>query len=341
MPLPLILGIAAGVAALSGIGAGINGGVKLAKANDTMKAAEKTNNDSIKEFEELNSSTTAKMDSLGKYELEILDSFNKFSDLFEKIHNKPEFNEIEIEGAKIPEYNPEKIKEVSVGAAVLLGGLGGAAAGVAGGFAAAGGATAAVMALGTASTGTAIATLSGAAATNATLAALGGGALAAGGGGMALGTSILGVSTAGVAILVGGIIFSITGEAISQKAGDALKQAEENREKIEKVCVYLRQLYSAGESFYNTLDSLNKAYEKHLKILDVLVNFSQKTDYSEYSDKEKIMLENTVLFVALLYKLCQVNLVIRSEGEEALNTVNFDGTYLSMGDAKALLEKVA
>ena len=74
------------------------------------------------------------------------------------------------------------LKKVSIGAGVLLGGLGGAAVGTAGGFAAAGATTSAVMALGTASTGTAIASLSGAAATNATLAALGGGAIAAGAG---------------------------------------------------------------------------------------------------------------------------------------------------------------
>lgn len=341
MPLPLILGIAAGIAALGGVGAGINGGIKLAQANDTMKAAEKINNDSVQEFEALNTSTTEKMDILGKSELEILDSFQKFSDIFEKIHNKPEFKEIEISGAKIPEYNPEKIKEVSVGAAVLLGGLGGAALGTAGGFAAAGGATAAVMALGTASTGTAIATLSGAAATNATLAALGGGAIAAGGGGIALGTTILGISTAGVALLVGGIIFSVVGNGTSQKADEALKQAEENRDKINKICAYLRKLSSAADSFQKTLNSLSAVYQKHLQILDVLVNFGQKTDYSQYSDKEKLALENTVLLVALLYKLCQVNLVIRSEDEKELNTVNFDGVYLSKGDAKSLLEKVA
>ena len=112
------------------------------------------------------------MDRLGKLELEILQSFQKFSDIFERIQNKPEFRAFKHGDVTIPTYSPEDLKKVSVGAGVLLGGLSGAALGTAGGFAAAGATTAAVMALGTASTGTAIASLSGAAATNATLAAL-------------------------------------------------------------------------------------------------------------------------------------------------------------------------
>lgn len=62
---------------------------------------------------------------------------------------------------ELPQYNREELEQISIGAGVLLGGLGGAALGTAGGFAAAGATTAAVMALGTASTGTAIASLSG------------------------------------------------------------------------------------------------------------------------------------------------------------------------------------
>jgi len=37
MPLPLILGAAAAVAGAAGVGSAIHGGVKMKKANDTMK----------------------------------------------------------------------------------------------------------------------------------------------------------------------------------------------------------------------------------------------------------------------------------------------------------------
>lgn len=127
-----------------------------------------------------NEATSRAMDELGTLELEILKSFDEFSDTIERIQNRPQFKEYTKDGVKLPAYGKETLKKVSVGAGVLLGGLGGAAVGAAGGFAAAGATTSAIMALGTASTGTAIASLSGVTATNATLAALGGGALAAG-----------------------------------------------------------------------------------------------------------------------------------------------------------------
>lgn len=173
MPLPLLLGGAAAIAGAVGIGSAVHGGVKMKEANDTMKLAENKHKEAIARFEAQNKKTTTDMDRLGKMELEILDSFQRFSNIFEQIHNRPEFKSYNKEDVSIPAYNAEELKQVSVGAGVLLGGLGGAAVGTAGGFAAAGATTAAVMALGTASTGTAIASLSGVAATNATLAALG------------------------------------------------------------------------------------------------------------------------------------------------------------------------
>lgn len=159
MPLPLILGGAAAAAAAAGVGSAIHGGVKMKKAHDTMKSAEQRHQDNIARFEAQNKQTTEAMDALGKKELEILESFQKFSDIFDRIQNRPEFQEYSKDDVKIPMYNAEELKEVSVGAGVLLGGLGGAALGTAGGFAAAGATTAAVMAFGTASTGTAIASL--------------------------------------------------------------------------------------------------------------------------------------------------------------------------------------
>ena len=39
MPLPFILGAAAAIAAVGGVGSGIHGAVKMKDANDTMKAA--------------------------------------------------------------------------------------------------------------------------------------------------------------------------------------------------------------------------------------------------------------------------------------------------------------
>lgn len=338
MPLPLILGGLAAIAGAAGVGAGIKGGAKMKKANDTMKLADEQHKKNIAGFEMQNKKTNIDMDKLGTYELDILNSFEKFSDLIEKIQNRPEFKAYSKEGITIPEYNAENLKEVSIGAGVLLGGIGGAAMGTAGGFAAAGATTSAVMALGTASTGTTIASLSGAAATNATLAALGGGAIAAGGGGIALGTTILGAATLGVGLLVGGIIFNVTGTSLSDKADEAMEQMKKAEKEINKICSYMKELSEVSIIYMNSLTKVNKIYKRYLNKLEEIITVEGKIDWSYFSKAEKIMVENTVLLVGLLFNMCKVQLVLKAENESQLNTINKKDIRRSINDADRLLE---
>lgn len=341
MPIPFILGAIAIAAGAAGVGSGIHGAVKMKGANDTMHLAKYLHEQNMKKFEEQNKITTAAMDELGTKELEILQSFTAFSDAFEKIQNKPEFKKLNINGVKLPEYSPEHLKEVSVGAGVVLGGLGGAAAGTAGGFAAASATTAAVMALGTASTGTAIASLSGAAATNATLAAIGGGALAAGGGGIALGTTILGASTLGIGLLVGGVIFNITGSKLSDKADEAWSQTMEAQEKIKKICEYLQNLKSISGEYLEALKRVEEIYKEHLDKLQDIVDVQMRTDWNILTQDEQMTVENTVLLVSLLYNMCKVQLVLKSDNEDEMNEINTKEVNKSIQNAEVCLKQLA
>ena len=337
MPLPLFLGIGAAIAGVTGVGTAVHGGVKMKDANDTMKAAQSRQQANIARFEKWNKLTNESMDKLGALELEILHSFSAFSEVIEKIQNRPEFAAYSKDGVELPEYDGETLRQVSVGAGVLLGGLGGAALGTAGGFAAAGATTAAVMALGTASTGTAIASLSGVAATNATLAALGGGAIAAGGGGMALGSTILGATTLGVGLLIGGIIFNVSGHTLSSKADEAWAQMKDNEATIDRLCMYLSDLKQAADGYYTSMEQVNTIYRRHLAGLDAIVNLLGKTDWNQFTDQEKQLTENTVLLVALLYKMCRVELVLKSDAPDGINRVNRTALAESMKDAQALM----
>lgn len=337
MPLPLILGIAAGIAAVSGVGAGIHGGVKMKEANDTMKSADSRHKENIARFESTNKNTTEMMDKLGKLELDILSSFKQFSDVFEKIQNRPEFKEIQVGEVKIPQYNPEELQKASVGAGVLLGGLGGAAMGTAGGFAAAGATTAAVMALGTASTGTAIASLSGVAATNATLAAIGGGSLAAGGLGIAGGTAILGGATLGVGLLVGGIIFNITGSSLSKKADEAWEQMKKAEAQIDKICKYLNELKSTASDYYNSLKSVNDIYKRNFETVRYTVEIDERANWNYFTRQERLATENCVLLVSLLYSMCKVQLVLKSSNDSDTNKINHEAINKAKSTTNAAL----
>lgn len=338
MPLPLILGIAAAIAGIAGVGSGIHGGVKMKEANDTMQSADTRHKRNLARFEEQSKITNEDMDKLGKTELNILESFKKFADIFEKIQNRPQFKTYTQNGVDIPGYSGNKLKEVSVGAGILLGGVGGAAAGTAGGFAAAGAATAAVMALGTASTGTAIASLSGAAAVNATLAAIGGGTLAAGAGGMALGTAILGAATLGVGLLVGGIIFNITGSSLSSKADEAWSQMIKAEKEIDKVCSYMKNLSDYAIKYHHSISVVNKAYQMHLNEMSFFVITYNKTDWTKFTNTEKLITENTSLLVGLLYNMCKIQFVLKSNDENEPNKINSEVIEKSISDAERFLD---
>ena len=318
MPLPLILGVAAAVAGTTGIGLGIRGGVKMKQAKNKLDETQKRNDSNHARLKRMNKSACKAMDTLGENEIKVLSEFQQFSDLFERIKNRPEFANIKIGDVSIPKFNGGEIKKASVGASVLIGGLGGAALGTAGGFAASGATTAAVMALGTASTGTAISTLSGAAATNATLAALGGGSLAAGGGGVALGTTILGAATLGVGLLVGGVIFSFTGSKISSKADKAWDQMISNERKINDICNYLFDLQNTAKSYNATLMRLRSLYLKQLnKMRDIVDSYDEKTvNWYNLSSEEQLVIENMVLIVGVLYNMCKVQLVLGSDDSD-------------------------
>lgn len=341
MPLPFIIGAVAALAAAGGIGSGIHGASKMIDANDTMKTADSRHQRNINRFKKTDAATKETMDKLSAMELDILNSFEDFSNTIEKIQNRPKFKKYKKDGVKLPEYDGETLKKVSIGAGVLLGGLGGAAVGTAGGIAASGATTTAVAALGAASTGTAITSLSGIAATNATMATLGGGALAAGGGGIALGTTVLGAATLGVGLLVGGVIFNVTGNNLSDKADEAWDQMKKAEKTINLICEYLDSLRSAAVKYSQSITTVRDKYQKTFEWVSFLVNDLNTTDWNDFSQDDKIATENAVLLVGLLYKMCKVNLVNKSTNDSDMDTVNETGVDESINNADSVLNNLS
>lgn len=342
MPIPIIVGGAAAGMGAAGIGTGIHGVKKMIEAKDTMKIAQEKQEKAVAKFHEKNNNSIRFMDQLGKDELEILSTFEEFSNMIEKIQERPEFKNYYKDGVDLPKYEAEELKNISIGAGLLLGGLGGAAAGTAGAIAAAGATTSAVMAFGTASTGTAISTLSGVAATNATLAALGGGAIgsSAYAGGVAMGQVVLGGATLGAALLVGGIIFNIVGCKLSDTSDEALRQAKKTEKEVNKICRYLKDLIDTAVPFRNALKKADNIYKKHLIALDNIINTSRKTNWNDFTDEEKKSTENLILLVGLLYKMCRVNLVIKKVNSNDVNIVNKNITNRICEEANMILNEV-
>ncbi|MCM1165918.1 MAG: hypothetical protein NC299_08435 [Lachnospiraceae bacterium] len=340
MPLPLILGIGAAIAGVAGVVSGA-AGISLTKdANDTMNRAKNKYNSAQRKIDEASKTATDKMDELGNLEVEIIASFQRFLDAFEKVKNRPEIEEIDTKAANIPKISLSELKDASIGASALASSLASAAVGTAGGFAAYGGILSAALTFGTATTGTAISTLSGAAATNAAMAFLGGGALTAAGGlGVAGGTALLADAATGVGLLVGGFALGLAGGAMSSKADEAYSQACDAEEKADKACGYLHELQDYTNKYIISLNKVNTPYLSLLERFEEIVN--TKRDYNYFTASEKMLTENLVLLIGLLYSMCKVQLVLKSDNENDMNTVNKNGVDSAIQNADDALYDIA
>lgn len=97
---------------------------------------------------------------------------------------------------------------------------------------------------------------------------------------------------------------------------------------------------TTANKYYATLNSVNVLYKKNFELLDSMVNVLDRRDYNTFSEKEKLVVENTVRLVGLLYEMCKVQLVLKSEGEQ-LNRINYDDIIASTENAGRVIEQVA
>ena len=102
MPFPFLLGAAAVIAGATGVGAGVYGASKMKDAKNTMELAQRCHKENTERYERTQEETSTEMDKLGTLEMEILKSFGHFSDLIERIQNRPNFNEINRGDSSLP-----------------------------------------------------------------------------------------------------------------------------------------------------------------------------------------------------------------------------------------------
>lgn len=295
---------------------------KRCKAEKKVEKAHKRHNRNVARLNDAKDSAVQTMDEMGRLELQIIASFKDFIRIMEYIQNPPKFRAIIGNAIELPELTLANIKDVSVGANTLLGGLGGVAAGTFAAFAASGAVTSATVALGSTVAGVAISSLHGIAATNAVLATLGGGTLAAGGGGIALGTAALNFATLGLGILIGGIIFNCTADEYVEQADEVFEAMLQNERKIFEVCDFLDELHQQGQRYTKVLQRVNAKYQEKLTEADELVKRCGVIDYSLMSHGEQMLVKDLSLLVGWLYSLCKVRFVLQTDEADGVNEVN-------------------
>ena len=339
--LPAILLTISGISGAGGLALSLKSTIDSLDIASKNRYIQEKNEKNILRFEASSSKLEKSLEDLGKQRMIISKNFSVFVNTFEKIKNKPQFTTKPDD--KIPEFDINEIKNISVVANMALGGTGGAVVGSFLGAAAASGTTGLVMALGKASTGIKIAELSGAAKANAALAALGGGAKVAGGGGMALGTIVLNATTLGIGALVQGIAMAYAGSVAKKKTDEAAEQVDKNeiiiREAIE---MQMDVLQSIDDIKIASVQLCNSIYKPLVFKMKDLVN--RDNDWNHYTVEERQLVENNILIVQILnylnnipmYKVVKMN----DKGEVEEIETNTDEVKEAIKTAKESAERI-
>lgn len=296
----------------TGIVTGVNGTLKISDAKKAIETADKLYYIKKKEFDVQKRRVVNELERLGISQKIAQASFTRFADAFERIQNRPVFEEVENKNVDFEDVSLDNIKTISIEAIDILGGSAlSVVAGVATGAVAYGG----TMTFGVASTGTAISALSGAAANNAALAALGGGAIKAGGGGMLLGKAVLGGAVAGPVIAVAGLLTQNKGKDSQAKAEETVAKVDEALILMNESISYMSRLRHLSMGLR---DSIAKLYDLYLDRVTMLENLvGQETDYLNYTDEEKDLIDNNILIIKVLAHLTRLPLVkVDEENQE-------------------------
>ena len=90
--------------------------------------------------------------------------------------------------------------------------------------------------------------------------------------------------------------------------------------------------------------SLTMVYDKYKEIFAIVsdtVNVNNKIYWKNFTQAEKTATQNSVMLVALLYKMCQVKLVKTSEEKGKENTVNHEEINGAIVDSYKVMAKVS
>jgi len=300
MPVPIILGVIAGGAALYGAVKGVKGAIDHSDATDINQDAHSMVNAANRKVDEQRETTNAALKDYGERKLRAFNGvIADFIDTFGRLKNVDTIHTPELDKLNLGDFSTVSLDGLRSDYELLKSSGLGLGAGMGGGAALAFGAYNGTMLLATASTGTAISTLGGAAATNATLAWLGGGSLAAGGGGMALGSMVLGGIVAGPALAIFGHIVGNKGEEALNNARSNLEQAKTIRDEAKLMVGKLDAIEKistlANNTFSTTSTHLRHAVYDLKKIIDV-----EGENYQAFSSGNRETVFRSVKFAQLI-----------------------------------------
>lgn len=106
---------------------------------------------------------------------------------------------------------------------------------------------------------------------------------------------------------------------------ETCKELEKEKEQARQICSYMQRLQRVANRYWRSIDKVEAIYRKHLQEFTKMVDVEHHTDWNSLTTREKRLVENTVLLVNLLHKMCNVKLVEKTEETDGLNTIDTAG----------------
>ncbi len=297
MPIPLVIGIAAGLVGAAKTGKALYDNKKSSEANATAQGIAKR---AERNLERSRGQCQESLTTLGAKKAETLtDHVASFITTFEKIKNIDFQHSGDLGNLTVKDFSNvvlgELKQEVSFVINSGLGVGGGALAGALTAFGAYNG----TMMFATASTGAAISSFGGIAATNATLAWLGGGTLATGGMGMAGGVLALQALTAGPGLLIAGWYMGSKAKTKLNDAHSNIAKANEFAADINKAVALTNGIKAVADKASTIISTLCRYLRLDLNKLEQVID-EQGTDFSQYDDDAKMTVLRNVKIIQVI-----------------------------------------
>lgn len=132
-------------------------------------------------------------------------------------------------------------------------------------------------------------------------------------------TKILDFSAIGI---LGNLLLRFTNNKLSKKIQEESIQINEIEKKINEVCNILGNIENIVNNYIILLKKIRVEYQKKFTILKLLINRSRKTSWNDFRDDEKLIFENTILLVGILYNMCKLQLEIDLNENNEISFLN-------------------
>ena len=110
----------------------------------------------------------------------------------------------------------------------------------------------------------------------------------------------------------------VAGGHIKKKAIENNKQAKQLVKDVDAIVKQYDELAAAAVLLEKHISAVYAQYEKYLSRMKKIL--LKKTRWSDMTDKEQTTIENTILLVGMLFKLCKIELIVKEKKAETINT---------------------